>query len=472
MITRRDILLSLAATAPSSGATPTDLHWLSIAEAANLLRRRAVSPVDLTQACLRRVEALNPRLNAFITLTADTALTDARKAEKEIRTGRPRSPLHGIPIALKDLYDTAGVLTTAASAHYARRIPTEDAEVVRRLKSAGAIILGKLNMDEFAYNFTSETSSFGASRNPWDPARSPGGSSGGSAIAVATGMCFAALGSDTGGSIRLPASLCGIAGLKPTYGLVDAQGVVPLAWSLDHVGPMCRTARDTATVLSVLAGRTIAIPPRPAKTLRTGIPKGPWLQGIDTEVRTAFDAAVKLLGGSMEVDLPAHPRSQAIPDLPQTYITIIQTEAFAFHEEMVRQHPERYHAGTLQSIRNGSAIPAAEYARARREMDRLRMAVRTVFERVDLLLTPTAQAAAFELGKPAPLTYLRNTAPWNLFGLPTISIPCGFTKGGLPVGLQITGAPGRDDLVVQLAGAYQQASKWHLQRPPDAQSRR
>ncbi len=237
-LTRRSFLAALAAPGER------ELHWMSIEDAAALVRRRKVSPVELTQLCLSRVERLNPKLNAFITVCGEKALADARAAEKEVGAGRWRGPLHGIPIALKDLFDTAGVLTTAASAQYAGRVPAEDAEVVRRLKAAGAVILGKLNMDEFAYNFTSETSFYGPSRNPWDARCTPGGSSGGSAIAVAAGMCFAALGSDTGGSIRLPAAFCGITGLKPSYGRVPAKGVVPLAWSLDHVGPMCRSARD------------------------------------------------------------------------------------------------------------------------------------------------------------------------------------------------------------------------------------
>ncbi|NWF83944.1 MAG: amidase [Bryobacteraceae bacterium] len=462
MLSRRDFL-SAAAAAGATGP-PADLHWLGIAEASKLLRARVVSPVELTQACLRRVEKLNPKLNAFITLTADAALADARKAEAEIAAGQWRGPLHGIPIAVKDLYDTAGVLTTAASAQYAGRVPKEDAEAVQRLKAAGAVMLGKLNMDEFAYNFTSETSYYGPSRNPWDPARSPGGSSGGSAIAVATGMCFAALGSDTGGSIRLPAALCGITGLKPTYGLVDVRGVVPLSWPLDHAGPLCRSAGDAEKILAVLAGSTPALLSPAAKTLRLGIPRGPWLDGVDPEVRAAFDAAVKHLGGAREADLPLLPPSPQIPDLPAAYLTIIQTEAFAFHEEMVKQHPERFHAGTLRSIQSGAKVTAAEYARARHEMERLRAGVRRSFEHADLLLTPTSHAAAFELGKPAPLTFLRNTAPWNLFGLPTISIPCGFTSAGLPVGLQITGAAGQDRLVLMLAALYQKATRWHLKR--------
>jgi len=464
-LTRRSFLGALAA--PSA----EDLHWMSIEDAATLVRRRKVSPVELTQLCLSRVEGLNPRLNAFITVSGEKGLAEARAAEKEIGAGRWRGPLHGIPIALKDLFDTAGLRTTAASAQYAERVPAEDAEVVRRLKAAGAVILGKLNMDEFAYNFTSETSFYGPSRNPWDTRCTPGGSSGGSAIAVSAGMCFAALGSDTGGSIRLPAAFCGITGLKPSYGRVPVKGAVPLAWSLDHVGPMCRSARDAATVLTVIGGGGVDTEARamPAKKLRLGVPKGTEWRATDPGVRDAVDGALKLLGGLCqgveEVELPALPPSPQLPILPLTYSTIIQAEAYAFHEDMLKRRPERYHAGTRRSIENGAKVGVGEYARALREMERLRSDIGRVFERVDLVITPTAPGAAFELGTTADLVFLRNTAPWNLYGLPTISVPCGFTAGGLPIGLQITGGAGQDDKVLRLADVYQQATDWHKRRP-------
>ncbi len=263
-----------------------DLAMMSLAEVSELVRRKKVSPVELTRACLARVERLNPRLNAFITVTAEQALADARAAESDIAKGRWRGPLHGIPIALKDLFDTAGVRTTAASAIFEDRVPSEDAEVVRRLRAAGAVVLGKLNMHEFAYGDSSAQSHFGPVRNPWDLNRVPGGSSGGSAAAVATGLCYAALGSDTGGSIRQPAAYCGIAGLKPTYGLVSTRGVVPLSWSLDHVGPMCRTVADVALTLQPIAGHdpletsSLAVsPPDYAAALRR--------QGVEPAARRA-----------------------------------------------------------------------------------------------------------------------------------------------------------------------------------------
>ncbi len=445
------------------------IEWKSAAEVAALLRGGKTSPVDLTRLCLERIEKLNPRLNAFVTVTADRALAEAKTLEAEARAGKWRGPLHGIPIGLKDLYDTAGVRTTACSRQWAGRVPSKDAEVVRRLKAAGAIVLGKTNMDEFAYNFTGETSSFGASRNPWDVRRTPGGSSGGSAAAVASGMCFAALGSDTGGSIRLPAALCGITGLKPTYGLVRADGVAPLARSLDHVGPMCRTARDAAILLETMSGKALRESAVNVATLRLGVPRAIFYEGLDPEVERAVAEATRVLSGltrgAVPVELPALPPFPALPDLPDAYSRIITAEAYAFHREMLAAHPDRYDAGTRQSIESGAAITAADYILARREMDRLRAQAHQWFAHAGLLITPTAPAPAFEFG-PRRLVFLRNTAPWNLLGFPTISIPCGFTAGGLPIGLQITGPAGRDDAVLSLAEAYQKATGWHTRHPP------
>ena len=257
MPTRRAFLAALAAAGP-------ELHWLSIEKVAALIRARKLSPVELTRHCLARIEKLNPGLKAFITVTGEQALADAKALEKE----KPRSPLHGIPIALKDLYDTKGIRTTAASKQFADRVPVEDAEVVKLLKAAGAIIIGKANMDEFAYNYTAETSYYGTARNPWNQQLSPGGSSGGSAVAVAAGMCFAALGSDTGGSIRQPAAFCGITGFKPTYGKLSSRGVLPLAWSLDTVGPMTRSPRDAEILFHAMGGRST-----PTITPKFGIPR-------------------------------------------------------------------------------------------------------------------------------------------------------------------------------------------------------
>lgn len=328
--------------APLAAAVPSDPADLSVTEAAALIRRHKLTPVELTQACLNRIEKLNPRLNAFITVTAAEALAGAKSLRPSLAAGKP---LHGIPIALKDLYDTAGIRTTAASALWRDRVPGKDAAVVERLKAAGCILVGKANLDEFAYHFTSETSAFGASHNPWNPECSPGGSSGGSAITVATGMSLAALGSDTGGSIRLPAAFCGITGYKPTYGRVSTDGVVPLAWSLDHVGPMTRTAQDAALLHGVLSGQPV--PLIATRALRVGVPRDPYWRQLDEEVERTMNEALKIIGRLSrtvrDVSLPVLPTPPDSP-LPAAYLTVIFAEAYAFHREMLDRNPDSYHA--------------------------------------------------------------------------------------------------------------------------------
>jgi aspartyl-tRNA(Asn)/glutamyl-tRNA(Gln) amidotransferase subunit A len=463
MLSRRGFAAGLLA-APLAAAAPSNPADLTVAEAAALLRQRKLTPVELTHACLERVKRLNPRLNGMITILDEQAIARAKALRPQ---SAAQEPLHGIPIALKDLFDTAGVRTTAASAQWRDRVPTTDATVVQRLKSAGAVLVVKANMDEFAYNFTSETSVFGAAHNPWNPECSPGGSSGGSAIAVATGMSLAALGSDTGGSIRLPAAFCGVTGFKPTYGSVPTDGAAPLAWSLDHVGPMTRTARDAALLHGVLSGKPISL--QPVKGLRLGLARIPSWQGLHGHVERAMNAAVEIMRRMTrevrDIQLPTLP-SAAGTELPNTYTIVIYSEAYAFHREMLSRSPDRYHAGTRATIELGRQISAADYILARQEMERLRTtAAATLFKDVDVVITPTAPGPAFQLQSQPSLVFLRNTAPWNLYGLPTISVPCGFSQSGLPIGLQITGAPGRDDTVLSLADAFQDETDFHRQRP-------
>src|SRR6195256_3852382 len=311
---------------------------ISISEAAELLRQKEISPVDLATACLDRIECLNPVLNAFITVTHEGAMAEARAAEDEIQRGNWRGPLHGIPIGLKDLIDTAGVRTTCGSALFADRVPTEDAFVVQRLKRAGAVLIGKQNLQEFAYGGTSASSHYGAVHNPWNPKHIAGGSSGGSAAAVAAGMCFGAMGSDTGGSIREPASFCGVSGLKPTYGRVSVRGVVPLSWSLDHVGPICRTAADTALMLEAIAGYDSAdtcsvdwpverySQAMHAKTtqLKIGVVRRMFFDQIDPQVEAAVTTALEVLGkltaGTHEAELP-----------PYKIFPVVSVEAYTYH---------------------------------------------------------------------------------------------------------------------------------------------
>jgi aspartyl-tRNA(Asn)/glutamyl-tRNA(Gln) amidotransferase subunit A len=343
---------------------------LSIAEAADLLRRKQISPVDLTKSCLSRIEQLNPTLNAFITVMHDSALAEAHKAEDEINAGNWHGPLHGIPIGLKDLIDTAGVKTTCGSALFADRIPTEDAEVVRRLKSAGAVLIGKQNMQEFAYGGTSTSSHFGPVRNPWDINRVAGGSSGGSAAAVASGMCFGAIGTDTGGSIREPAAFCGIVGLKATYGRVSARGVFPLSPSLDHVGPLCRNVIDTALLLQAIAGydkfdTTSADFPVDAyadalevKTKpRIGIVRRPFFDDLDPEVENAMCKAlkqIKLLSSDIvEIDLPPTPAAVQGP------------EVYAVHAKYFTASPELYRPWIQERLRQAAGVDVVAYIEAR-----------------------------------------------------------------------------------------------------------
>jgi aspartyl-tRNA(Asn)/glutamyl-tRNA(Gln) amidotransferase subunit A len=471
MISRRSLLLG-ACAAPLLRAAD-DLTLLTLAEAADRLNKKAVSPVELTQACLQRIERLNPMLNAFITVTAEAALSQARALER----GPRRSPLHGIPIALKDLIDTAGGRTTAGSAIFTDRVPAEDAEVVRRLKAAGAVILGKLNMHEFAYGDTSVASHFGPVHNPWNRDRIAGGSSGGSAAAVAAGLCYGAL-----GSVRQPSAYCGIAGLKPTYGLVSTRGVVPLSWSLDHIGPMCRTVEDVALLLQPIAGYDpldtncieSAIPDyakamrRKVSTLRLGIPRAVFYEKLDPEIEQAVNEVLRVLrrltASTREVELPTY---KTLP--------VVGAEAYAFHAPYFTKTPELYQPMTRQRLERGAQVTAAAYIEGRRELDRLRRAVGSVFSTVDLLITPTTpilpatiQEAVGSPNVPAAggvAPSLRNTQPFDVYGLPSISVPCGFSRGGLPIGLEIGGPRLGEPIVLVLAQAYEQATEWHRRRP-------
>jgi aspartyl-tRNA(Asn)/glutamyl-tRNA(Gln) amidotransferase subunit A len=455
----------------------SELCTLTLAEAATLVHQQKLSPLELTQACLERIGKLDSGLNAFITVTRDPALEQARAAEREIANGRYRGPLHGIPIALKDLIDTAGVRTTAASALFQNRVPTEDATVVRWLRDKGAVIVGKLNLHEFAYGGSGVVSYYGAVRNPWSREHISGGSSSGAAAAVAAGMCFAALGTDTAGSIRLPAALCGVVGLKPTYGLVSARGVIPLSWSYDHVGPLARTARDAALLLQAIAGYdagdvasrqfpecdyTAALG-QPTRSLRLGIVRQFFFDDLEAEVAAAINNALQVLetltAGLSDASMPI-----------DTDRSVQSAEAHAYHAQFLSDHSDLYQPETLRRIKRGETITAKEYILKRNELEHLRRAAADLFSDYDLLVTPTSPAVAPPLAElqanPADLRrreliLLRNTRPFNVLGLPAISVPCGFTHSGLPIGLQIAGAPGDDARVLQLANAYEQATEWH-----------
>ncbi len=449
----------------------------SIREASVLLRSGKVSPVELTRECLTRIEKLNPVLNAFITITADSAMAEARRAETEITRGEWRGPLHGIPLALKDLIDTASIRTTAASAVFKDRVPTEDAEVAHRLKQAGAILLGKQNLHEFAYGGSSLVSYFGDVHNAWNPEHIAGGSSGGSATAVAAGMCYGAIGTDTAGSIREPASLCGVVGLKPTFGAVSTRGVIPLSQSLDHVGTIARTVEDAAIIFQAIAKETdvvqgwgsaspVRIEDPPAHKLRIAVPRKFFCEELDPEVASAFEQALSVLSTMSDI-------SEINLEVP-TDRTLQKAESYAYHCEFVRQSPELYQPETLRRIRTGEGISPEDAAQCKRELQEARKQIASVFNDVDLLITPTTPTPAPviselkanpDLLRPRELVLLRNTRPMNVWGLPAISVPCGFTQSGLPIGLQIIGSHWGEAKVLQLAHAYEQATTWHEDLP-------
>ena len=436
------------------------MNLRSIAEISELLRRGDVSPVELTRECLDRIEEISPTLNAFITVTADSALAEAQRAETEIRSGNWRGPLHGVPIGLKDLIDTAGVRTTAGSAVFKDRIPAEDADVVVKLKAAGAVILGKQNLHEFAYGGSSLVSHFGPARNPVNPEFIAGGSSGGSAAAVASGMCYAAIGTDTAGSIREPAALCGVVGLKPTYELVSTHGIVLLSPSLDHAGPITRTVEDAAIVLEAIAGSSAKYRTNlttGVKGLRVGIPRAFFFDDLDAEVASSVEEAIadiaKLGGEIHDISLPV-----------STDRTLQAYESYQFHREMVAKSPELYQSETLRRIRSGEKVTDEQYEAARRELNSERAQITKFFHEVDVFVTPTTPIPAPRISdlltdpaqlRPAELLLLRNTRPINVWGLPAISVPCGATSSGLPIALQIVGPPGGDATVLQAARSYE-----------------
>jgi aspartyl-tRNA(Asn)/glutamyl-tRNA(Gln) amidotransferase subunit A len=451
---------------------------MSIVEVGRQLRRKSISPVELTEECLARIEKFNPLLNAFITVTSESALAEARAAEAEIQRGLWRGPLHGIPIGLKDIIDTRGVRTTAASALFKDRVPADDAELVRKLRAAGAIFLGKQNLHEFAYGASSIVSHFGEARNPWNTAYITGGSSGGSAAAVAAGLCYAAIGTDTAGSIREPGALCGVVGFKPTYGGVSMRGVIPLSWSLDHAGPLTTSVADAGAVFDVIAheGGELApgvmLPselrvPSDARQLRAAVPRAYFFDDLDPEVSTAVDQALSILKTLVkeirEVTLPVNADR-----------SLQAAEAYAYHAAWVFENPGLYDPETLRRIRTGEKFTLEDRLCFARELAQQRHEIRTVFEQAEVLITPTVPIPPpvirslrqnSQALRPTELFLLRNTRPFNVWGLPAISIPCGFTKTGLPIGLQIAGPHWGEQAVIDLAHAYEQATEWHHLKP-------
>ena len=484
--TRREFLAMTIAAAAAAlrGDTRDELTALTLKQASDAIHARKISPVELTAACLARIDAYNSKIDAWITVMREQAMERARMLEAEQAAGRFRGPLHGIPIGLKDNIDYAGVRTTAGSRTLSGNVASDDAEVTRRLKAAGAVIVGKCNMHIFAAGATSAVSYFGPVRNPWNLERIAGGSSGGSAAAVAMDNCCAALGTDTGGSIRTPSAMCGVTGFKATYGRVSIRGIVPLTWSLDHCGPIARTVEDTALVLQVLAGydpldlQSIDAPVpdfskgigAPVAPFRLGIPPQ-FYDGLQEEVARAMDQAVavlkKMTKDAREVELPS------ILD------TGAGSEGAAYREILGSEF--RVAEPTLNAAANpagaGGTGRAVDYIRQWRNLRLVRRLVNEeVFKKqnVDLLITPTIRELPWtieeELDRLAD-AHPRNPKPGNTrslddYGLPTITVPCGFSKDGLPIGLQISGPHLAEVNVLALASAYQKSTDWHLRKPP------
>lgn len=466
-------------------ASHLELAFLSIAEAAKLLRARQLSPVELVDAALDRIAALNPSLNAFITVIADRARRQARVAEREIARRRWKGPLHGIPISLKDNIWTRGVRTTAGSRILTDFVPATDADVAARLERAGAILLGKTNLHEFAYGITSNNPHFGSVRNPWDPGRIPGGSSGGSAAAVAAGMCFGSIGTDTGGSIRIPSALCGTVGLKPTFGLVNLEGIVPLCASLDHAGPIARSVVDACILLEAVAGEFPKGAPRPdyrklgralPKKFRVGWPEHYFLERVDPEVLTLIENAVRVFRS-----LGARIASVPLPRLTEVLLPatndIALAEATHYHESQ-GYFPARaadYGADVRKRLEAGTKVAAVDYLRGRAKKAEAVAEFDAAFERVDVILAPASPIPAPHVGEEEieiageketmRSVLVRMNRPANFTGHPAISLPCGFTSHGLPIGMQLIAPHWSEARLLAIAAAYEAATEWHRRRP-------
>jgi aspartyl-tRNA(Asn)/glutamyl-tRNA(Gln) amidotransferase subunit A len=468
------------------------LEFATIEELSALLARRKVSPVELTELFLGRIERYNPKLNAYLTVTVEQALAAARRAEKELTRRRPAGshrPLLGIPITLKDNIWTRGIRTTAGSKVLRDFVPTEDATLVRKLARAGAILLGKTNLHEFAYGITTNNAHYGAARNPWAVDRIPGGSSGGSAVAIAAGLCVASVGTDTGGSIRIPSAMCGIVGLKPTFGRVSVFGTVPLAPTFDHVGPLARSVADAATLLSLLAGRDPLDPAssahrvedfsaalrKPLRKFRLGRPREYFWGKLDGEVRRATEAAVR--------DMEKHGatiREISLPHLSEsadaaTNISLAETRYYHEMAGYFPAHAVEYSEEVRQRIDAGGRVLATQFLAGLAVQKRVRAEFDAAFQDVDAIVAPSAPVTApligadnvdvdgEQIGVRAALVGMNR--PANFTGHPAISVPCGFTRDGLPVGLQLIGRSFDESTLLRIALAYEGAHDWRARHP-------
>ena len=455
-----------------------NIRELTISGALEILREGKASPRELVEACYRQIEQLNPQLNAFITVID---LRDALDAQILANNHRDRAALQGIPLAVKDLFDTAGIRTTVGSTFFAENIPQQDAFVVEKLKQAGAIIVGKTNTHEIALGITGNNPHYGTARNPWDTSRIPGGSSSGSAIAVATGMALGALGTDTGGSIRIPASLCGIVGYKPTFGRVSLRGVFPLSWNLDHVGPLTKSVRDAALILQIIA---VYDPSDPASVkmltgdylghLNDDVKGRKIAFGIGEFIETADPEVLEAVGGTVKVfeKLGCKIQEEDISWLHEAALAnklMTQSDGAAVHRDRLKEHPEMFGEDIRRRLEEGASTSSTDYILARRTQAEVKKKFEHFFESFDFLILPTTPIAAPTIAghdaveQAGRLT--RFTAPFNLAGLPALSLPCGFTKEGLPTGLQIVARAGADAKVLNLGYAFEQATEWHKRLP-------
>jgi aspartyl-tRNA(Asn)/glutamyl-tRNA(Gln) amidotransferase subunit A len=460
-----------------------DLHWLTAAEIGAAYAARTLSPVELMKALLARIAKFEPKMHAFIHLDGDAALASAQAAEKEIRAGRMRGPLHGVPVGIKDIIDMAGEATTCHSKILLKNIAREDAEVISRLRAAGAIFLGKLSLHEFAIGGPAFDLPFPPARNPWNVDHHPGGSSSGSGTALAAGFVPLALGTDTGGSIRNPVGACGVFGLKPTYGLVSRRGVFPLAFTLDHIGPMTRTVRDAALALDVLAGHD-ARDPGSAAIARRGY-------GADLE-RGARGLRVGFVRHFHEADMPAHPevtvalaaaaatmkregatvtdiKLPPLQDLAGVQRVFMQAESWAVHAHWLRERPGDYAALSRRKLMGGAFLSAGDYVQAQQRRLQLTDAVNDAFRDVDILLCANSLDPACRIDDEEEVarTYPRQArAPFNLTGHPALAMMCGLSKAGLPIAVQMVGRMHDEVTLLRAAAAYERATEWHNRRPP------
>jgi aspartyl-tRNA(Asn)/glutamyl-tRNA(Gln) amidotransferase subunit A len=460
----------------------TDPAFLTITGLAAAIRGREVSPTEITRLMLERIERIDPRINSFITVTGDLALQQAKDAEQALATGKDVGPLQGVPIALKDLYATKGIRTTGHSKVLVDWVPDEDATVTTQLREAGTVLLGKLAMHEFAFGAPGFDTPFPPARNPWNTDHITGGSSSGSGAALAAGLAFGSLGSDTGGSIRSPAAFCGIAGIKPTYGRTSRAGVLPLSWSLDHVGPMARCVADCALMLQAISGydptdpasADTEVPDFSARLedgvagLRIGVP-WEWLnenEGTHPEVVAAFEEAIgtlRTLGAQVSgVDASPFIKARAANTI------IMIAEAYAYHENTLKTNPYDLSAGVRSRAREGAFITAADYVDAQRARVVLSGQVRSILREVDVIASPAAPqpAESFEEQDPeARYRWPSYTPVYNLTGLPAMSVPCGFSSDGLPIGLQIAGRAFDEATVLRVGRAFERATDWHQRHP-------